>query len=159
VSRSPLGVRVAFALAPALAAAIGAVGARQAPRVYGRLRKPRWAPPQEAFGPVWTTLYVLLGVAGWRLASRPVPRKVLVLHVVQLALNALWPSAFFAGRRRAASLAVIGALDASLAAEVALVARNDPAAAALLAPYLAWCGFATALNAAVSDTLSETAGQ
>jgi translocator protein len=154
MARSPRGVRVTFAVAPALAAAIGAVGARQAPRVYGRLRKPRWAPPQAAFGPVWTVLYVLIGVAGWRLVSRPASRKVLVLHVVQLALNALWPAVFFAGRRRAASLAVIGALDTSLAAEVALVARTDPATAALLAPYLAWSGFATALNAAVSDPAS-----
>jgi tryptophan-rich sensory protein len=76
---------------------------------------------------------------------------VLVLHVTQLTLNALWPAVFFARGRRQASLAVIGALDASLAAEVALVARTDPATAGLLAPYLAWCGFATAVNAAVSD--------
>src|SRR3954454_16114419 len=130
MSRSPSTSRVALAAAPALAAAIGAVGARQAPQVYGQLRKPRWAPPAAAFGPVWTVLYVLLGVAGWRLAGRPVARKVLVLHVVQLTLNALWPAAFFAGRRRAASLAIIAALDASLAAEVVLVGREDPATAA-----------------------------
>jgi tryptophan-rich sensory protein len=76
---------------------------------------------------------------------------------VQLTLNAMWPAAFFAGRRRTASLTVIGALDASLAAEVALVARTDPATAGLLSPYLAWCGFATALNAAPSTSPSEAA--
>jgi tryptophan-rich sensory protein len=159
MSRPPLTARVAFAAAPALAAAVGGVGARKAPQVYGRLRKPRWAPPPAAFGPVWTVLYVLLGVAGWRLAGRPVPRKVLVLHGAQLALNGLWPVVFFAGRRRTASLAVIGALDATVTAEAVLVARCDPATAGLLAPYLAWCGFATALNASVGDPASSRAGE
>ena len=52
---------------------------------------------------------------------------------------------------RPSSLAVIAALDALLATEIAAVRRDSPAAAALLSPYLAWTGFATALNAAVSE--------
>ena len=143
--------RIAFAVAPAVAAVVGGLGSRDAPEVYPRLRKPRWAPPASVFGPVWSVLYVLIGVAGWRLVQHRAARRVLVLHLVQLALNAVWPHAFFARGRKPAALAVIGALDVALAAEVALVAREDPATAALLAPYLAWCGFATALNAAVQE--------
>lgn len=147
----PHTTRVALAAAPALAAAIGGLGARNAATVYPELRKPRWAPPAGVFGPVWTALYVLIGVAGWRLTAHPSARRILLLHLAQLTLNALWPHAFFARGRKPVSLAIIGALDVTLAAEVALVAREDPATAALLAPYLAWCGFATALNAAVEE--------
>lgn len=143
--------RTALAAAPALAAVIGGLGSRHAPEVYPTLRKPRWAPPAGVFGPVWTALYVLIGVAGYRLVQHRAARRVVVLHLVQLALDAAWPHAFFARGRKHVALAVIGALDVALAAEVALLAREDRTTAALPAPYSAWCGFATALNAAVEE--------
>ncbi|MEO8966809.1 MAG: TspO/MBR family protein, partial [Solirubrobacteraceae bacterium] len=60
-----------FAAGPVVAAAgLGGLGARRAPQVYRRLRKPRWAPPRSAFGPVWSVLYIAIGVAGWRLFAR-----------------------------------------------------------------------------------------
>lgn len=134
----------------AAAAGIGGLGSRSAPATYARLRKPSWAPPAAAFGPVWTVLYVGIGVAGWRLSGRAsaVTRR---LQLTQLALNAAWPITFFALRDKRASLAVIGLLDATVTAEIVRLRREDPVAAALLLPYLAWSGFATALNAAVSD--------
>ena len=136
---------------PVAAAVVGSLGARSAPRVYDELEKPAWAPPASAFGPVWTILYGAIGVVGWRLWTRNAPQSLLGLHAGQLALNAAWPIAFFAIRSRPASLGVIVALDAAVAAEVAATLRRDPAAAALLSPYLLWCLFATALNAAVQD--------
>lgn len=143
---------LAFAVAPPLlAAAIGSLGARSAPEVYARLEKPRWAPPAAAYGPVWTALYATIGVAGWRLWSRDAPAGLLRLHVGQLALNAAWPLAFFSVRDKRLSLAVIAALDFAVAAEVVAVARRDRKTAALLAPYLLWSLFATALNATVED--------
>jgi len=132
------------------AAAIGGIGARRAPEVYRKLDKPAWAPPAGVFGPVWTGLYAAMGVAAFRLARRPA-RAALRLHAAQLALNAAWPLAFFSARDKRLSLGMIIALDALVAAEVATAAREDAVAAGLLAPYLAWCLFATALNAAVSD--------
>lgn len=143
--------RLVTAVAPVAAAAgLGGLGARDAPTAYGRLRKPGWAPPAGAFGPVWSALYVGIGAAGWRLqAGGSAATKR--LHLTQLALNAAWPVVFFTVRDKRASLAVIGALDAVVAAEVLRLRREDPVAAALLLPYLAWSGFATALNAAVSD--------
>ncbi len=134
---------------PIAAAGIGSVGSRRAPTVYPNLDKPSWAPPAAVFGPVWTALYTAIGVAGWRLWTRGGTRTVLGLHVSQLALNAAWPFAFFDARNRAVALTVIAALDVSVAAEIAAAARQDRRAAALLAPYLAWCLYATALTAAV----------
>ena len=132
------------------AAAIGGIGARRAPEVYGRLDKPGWAPPAGAFGPVWTGLYAAMGVAAFRLARRSA-RVALFLHGAQLAVNAAWPLAFFSARDKRVSLGLIVILDALVAAEVATAARDDAVAAGLLAPYQAWSLFATALNAAVSD--------
>ncbi|GAA3808820.1 TspO/MBR family protein [Nocardioides panacisoli] len=145
--------RLAFAVLPVLGAAgLGGLGSRNAPSTYATLEKPDWAPPAAAFGPVWTTLYATIAVAGWRAyGASPRARR---LHLTQLALNAAWPSVFFSAGRKPASLAVIGALDATLAAEIVALRRDDKLAAALLTPYLAWCGFATALNTAVSEPRS-----
>ena len=143
--------RLVAAVVPVAAAAgLGGLGSRDAPATYGRLHKPDWAPPAGAFGPVWSALYVGIGVAGWRLrgAGSAATKR---LHLAQLALNAAWPAVFFTVRDKRASLAVIGALDAVVAAEVLRLRREDPVAAALLLPYLAWSGFATALDAAVGD--------
>lgn len=141
--------RLAFAVLPVLGAAgLGGLGARGAPGTYARLAKPRWAPPASAFGPVWGALYPAIAVVGWRAhPSSPLARR---LHLAQLAVNAAWPGAFFRARDKRASLALIALLDATVAAELAVLGRRDPVAASLLAPYLGWCGFATALNAAVS---------
>ncbi|HET6966079.1 MAG TPA: TspO/MBR family protein [Acidimicrobiales bacterium] len=136
-----------------LAAAIGGIGARRAPQVYVELEKPTWAPPAAAFGPVWTGLYAAMGVAAFRLSRRSA-RLAVRLHAAQLVLNAAWPLAFFSARDRRVSLAVITALDVLVAAETVAAAREDPVAAGLLSPYLAWCLFATALNAAVGDPSS-----
>lgn len=142
----------AFAVLPPLAAAgIGGYGSRNAREVYARLDKPDWAPPATAFGPVWSALYALIGVAGCRLWTRGADPRLLGLHLAQLGVNAAWPWAFFASGRKSLALSIVGTLDAAVAAEVLLAARSDPAAAALLAPYAAWSGFATALNAAVSE--------
>ena len=142
--------RLAFAVLPvAAAASLGGLGARQAPTTYARLDKPRWSPPASVFGPVWAALYACIGAAGWRVyAGPPSARR---LHLGQLTLNAAWPWIFFSARDKRGSLAVIALLVAAVAAEVAVLSREDRAAAALLAPYLGWIGFATALNAAVGQ--------
>ena len=143
--------RLVSAVGPvALALAVGGLGSRRAPETYARLDKPAWAPPAGAFGPVWSVLYAAIAAAGWRLETRA-SETTRRLHLVQLALNGAWSPVFFGMREKKASLAVIGALDMTLAAEIARLRREDPASARLLAPYLAWCLFATALNAAVEE--------
>lgn len=136
---------------PLAAAALGGVAARDADVVYARLEKPAWAPPAGVFGPVWTVLYTMIGVTGWRLVERRQAPLLVGLHVLQLGLNAAWTPLFFGRRRKGAALAVVVALDAVVAGEVAVLRRRDPVAAVLLTPYLAWSLFATALNAAVED--------
>jgi benzodiazapine receptor len=143
--------RWTFAVGPvAAAAAVGGLGARRAPQTYRRLRKPSWAPPAAVFGPVWSVLYLTIGASGWRLFTRASCRTR-SLHLAQLALNGAWPIAFFAVRDKRASLLIIGTLDIALTAEFLKLRHEDAIASYLLVPYLGWVGFATALNAAVSD--------
>ena len=143
--------RWGFSVLPVgVAAGAGGLAAKDAPKVYARLTKPRWAPPASAFGPVWSVLYLSMGVAGWRL-FRSASGRTKVLHLVQLSLNAAWPAVFFGVRDKRSSLVIIGLLDCALAAEIASLRRQDPVAASLLLPYLAWSAFATVLNASVSD--------
>jgi benzodiazapine receptor len=142
-------LRALLAAGPPLAAAVvGGASARNAPESYGRLDTPAWSPPAAAFGPAWSVLYTLNGVVGWRTAGRG-DGTGLALHLGQLALNAAWTPLFCGAERRRAALGVTVALDAVIAAEMVVLARRDRTSTALLAPYLAWCGYATALTAAI----------
>ncbi|MGN2243291.1 TspO/MBR family protein [Frateuria sp. GZRR33] len=134
------------------AAAIGALASIQAAAFYGQLAQPSWAPPASVFGPVWTVLYALMGVAAWlvwREAGQPGRRVALVLFVVQLAFNALWSWLFFAWHLGGWAFADIVVLWLLLVATVVAFWRVRAIAGALLLPYLAWVSFATALNWAV----------
>jgi tryptophan-rich sensory protein len=116
---------------------------------YPTLAKPAFTPPSWVFGPVWTTLYLLMGVAlylVWRSDRGRVRRVALAAFGVQLVLNAAWSLVFFGSREIFGGLVVIVALLAVILATMALFARIDRRAAALLVPYLLWVGFATALN-------------
>jgi|SRR5690625_3503934 len=142
--------RLATGFTPAIAAgAIGAAASTDAQEVYDDLDKPDWAPPAEVFGPVWSGLYTLIGFSGFRMASRKLPKRVWAMHCLQLGLNASWSWAFFKMRNKKASLAVIGALNAVLTAELIALWRRDRKAALALMPYSAWVAFATALNYSV----------
>ncbi|MTV27738.1 tryptophan-rich sensory protein [Nitriliruptoraceae bacterium ZYF776] len=120
---------------------------------YLDFERPPWAPPQEAFGIVWPVLYVLIGIAGWRLwrttggvraAALP-----LGLWALQLVVNAVWPGVFFGLEEFGWAVPVIVLLDVVVIATIVVAARVDRWAAALLAPYLAWILYATALNVAI----------
>lgn len=142
---------------PAISAgAIGAIASKDAPAVYSDLDKPEWAPPAEVFGPVWSGLYALIGYSGFRMASLKLPKRVWVLHYLQLGLNASWSWAFFQARNKELSLTVIGALNLVLTAELIALWRRDRKAALALMPYSAWVAFATALNLSVEGL--ESAG-
>jgi benzodiazapine receptor len=130
--------RWSFSVLPVgVAAGLGGLGARDAPNVYARLTKPKWAPPAAAFGAVWSVVYLTTGVAGWKL-FRSASGRTKLLHLAQLGLNAAWPAVFFGVRNKRASLVVVLLLDGVLAAEVASLRHKDRVAAALLLPYLGW---------------------
>jgi translocator protein len=138
----------------ATAGAIGALASRDAAVFYGALTKPAWAPPSWLFGPVWSALYLMMGVAAW-LVWRAAPdtpadhasrRRGLVLFVGQLGLNALWTWLFFAWRQGAMAFAEIVLLWLAVAVTAWHFHRVRPLAAYLLVPYLGWVTFATALT-------------
>lgn len=132
-----------------LAGAVGAIASADAPAFYAQLDLPSWAPPAWLFGPVWTALYVAMGVAAWLVWLRPRSeqrRIALALFVVQLAANVLWSWLFFAWRLGAWSFAEIVVLWLLIAATIVAFYRLRPAAAMLLVPYLAWVSFASALD-------------
>jgi tryptophan-rich sensory protein len=119
-----------------------------APEYYARLRKPSWAPPTWLFGPVWTALYALMGVAAWLVAGEGTRgrRIPLVLWSAQLALNATWTPVFFGLRAPGIALANIVLLWLGLVATVTAFLSKRRVAGILLIPYLIWVSFATALN-------------
>ena len=114
---------------------------------YRRLRKPSWTPPDGVFGPVWTALYTLMALSAWLVKRGPAEQRGASLAwATQLSLNVAWSAAFFGRRNPAAGLAVIVPLWLTIALTAGLSARVSKLAAALLLPYLAWTGFAAALN-------------
>jgi benzodiazapine receptor len=139
----------AWLLASFAAAALGAIATRQAPEFYAQLVRPGWAPPGWIFGPVWTVLYALMGVAAWRVWRKAGFGTALYLFLAQLALNALWSWLFFAWRLGAAAFAEVVVLWVLIAATLAAFLRIDRLAGALLVPYLLWVSFACALTYAV----------
>ena len=119
---------------------------------YGSLARPELAPPNWVFGPVWTTLFALMGAAAWLVwreldgPDRGAARRALWLFAGQFGLNVAWSAAFFGARSIAAGLAVIVALWLAILGTVLAFERVDRRAAALLLPYLAWVSFAGYLN-------------
>ena len=131
------------------AAAVGAAASADAPSFYAELVKPDWAPPAWVIGPVWTVLYLLMGIAAWLVwteRGRRLAKAGLGLFLVQLAANALWSWIFFAWRSGAWAFAEIVILWTLILATVIVFARVRAAAAALLGPYLAWVSFAVWLT-------------
>ena len=119
------------------------------PTWYAGLARPSLAPPNWVFGPVWTTLYVLMAVAAWliwRLPPSPQRRTALVLFALQLALNTLWSFLFFGAQRIDLALVEVVLLLAAIVATTRAYAGLSRIAAWLMAPYIAWVAFATLLN-------------
>jgi translocator protein len=116
---------------------------------YAGLNKPSFNPPDWVFGPVWTLLYVLIAVAGWRVFAVAAGGPAMAAWIAALALNFLWSPVFFGLRRPAGALAIVIALLAAIVAFIVLAWPVDRAAALLFLPYAAWVAFATTLNAAV----------
>lgn len=116
---------------------------------YQALAKPSFNPPNWVFAPVWSVLYVIIGVVGartWLTLRRSMAMR---LWFAQLVFNFAWSPVFFGLRDPTAALIIILGLLISVAAFIAASWRQDRTAALLFLPYLAWVAFATALNAAI----------
>lgn len=134
------------------AAVIGSRGTTPDSAWYRALDKPAWQPPPVAFPLVWTPLYGLIAFGTGRAIERAAPpdrSRVVALTGLNLLANASWNWAFFARQSPATGLGVILALDGLNLALVRAAAKSDRTAARALVPYVAWTGFATALNASI----------
>lgn len=116
---------------------------------YVALSKPSWNPPSWVFGPVWTVLYGMMGVAAWLVWLRRREVSVtlpLVLFFVQLALNVVWSLLFFGLQSPGAAFLEIIVLWLAIAATLLAFWRVAPLAGALFIPYILWVSFAAVLN-------------
>ncbi len=113
---------------------------------YAALQRPSWHPPDWVFGPVWTVLYLMMGVAAWLVWREKGWVPALTLFLMQLGLNAAWTWIFFGLRRPGLALIEIGVLWLAIFAALIAFWRVRPIAGALLLPYLAWVSFAILLN-------------
>jgi translocator protein len=131
------------------AAALGGAASADAGTFYNGLVRPAWAPPGWLFAPAWSFLYAAMGVSAWlvwRVRGFRHGTFPLILYTLQLAVNALWTWLFFAWRLGGLALADVLLLWVLIVATILSFRRISTAAALLLVPYLAWVGYACALN-------------
>lgn len=147
----PKLILAALVGAALLAGAIGSAATFENVRTwYPGLVKPAWNPPNWIFGPVWTTLYLLMGTAAWRVwRTGPAARPLLRGYFLQLGVNALWSVLFFGLKQPAWALVDVIVLWLLLVWLLAGFWRADRVAGVLWLPYVAWVSFATALNLAI----------
>lgn len=119
---------------------------------YMGLEKPSFNPPNSVFGPVWTILYLLMGISlflVWRAPAGEARRRALLIFAVQLALNFAWSFLFFHFRQVGAALVDIALIWVAVLLMILAFRKVRPVAGYLQIPYLLWVSFATALNAAL----------
>src|SRR4051812_48135257 len=117
---------------------------------YRTIAKPAWNPPDAVFAPVWTTLYILMGIAlylVWRKNGLAHSRQSAIsFWILQLVLNAFWSFIFFSLHKIGLALADIILLWLSILITIFLFSNHSKVAAWLLVPYISWVTFATILN-------------
>ncbi len=147
-----LGLIAFIALCLGISAIGGWIAAQSVGTWYRTLQKPFFNPPDWLFAPVWTLLYLMIAVAGWRVWRAPGladARSAMAAYAMQLALNLAWSFLFFGGRLIGVALTEIVLLFAAIVVNAVLFWRIDRVAGWLLAPYAAWVAFACALNLAL----------
>ncbi|MCK9360744.1 tryptophan-rich sensory protein [Patescibacteria group bacterium] len=124
--------------------------ASEVPTWFVTLAKPSWSPPAWVFGPVWTTLYLLMGISAWMIWRKGWKRKdvkmALWVFAAQLVLNALWSLIFFGWHQLGWAFLEIILLWVTILMTIIFFAKISRPAAWLLAPYLAWVTLASILN-------------
>ena len=143
---------VAWLAVTMVAATLGALASMNAAERYAALTLPSWAPPPWVFGPVWTVLYAMMGIAAWRVwldHGWQGARGALSLYLFQLVINALWTWLFFGWELRGWATAEVFLLLGMVAVLQVQFTRLNTLAGRLLLPYLAWVSFASILSYSV----------
>lgn len=151
-SRDVLGL-LAFIILCLMVSGIGGyVTATSVDTWYQTLHKPTFNPPDWVFAPVWTTLYILMGISAWRvwrIGPFAANHRALIVFGAQLGLNLLWSILFFGLQRIDLALIEIGVLLLAITSNMIMFWRIDVLAGALFLPYALWVAYASALNAAL----------
>lgn len=117
---------------------------------YQNLNKPFFNPPGWVFGPVWTALYIMMGISAFLVWQKGIPKRkvkiALVFFAIQLLLNAIWTPLFFGLKSPLAAFIDIMFLWLAVLITIALFYKLSRAAAFLLTPYILWVTFAAVLN-------------
>jgi translocator protein len=149
---SVVAASLCAALGVAVVAGLGGLATELGPW-YRALKQPWWQPPDWAFGPAWSVIYLLTAVAAVRVWLRAHASRERVQWLVALAangaINVFWSWLFFKARRPDWALAEVALLWLSIVLLIVLARRHDSVAALLLVPYLLWVAFAASLNYAV----------
>ena len=134
----------------ALGAIAGRFTAQAVPDWFASLNRPSFSPPNWIFGPVWTILYILLGISLY-LIWKQIPSKernnALLIFSLQMFLNFIWSFVFFYFNQIGLALIVIVGLWISIVFMLISFYKLKPSAAYLNLPYLLWVTFASVLNA------------
>ena len=134
----------------ALTAAAAATGIQFRPgEWYETLVKPGWTPPNWLFPPVWTVLYIMIAVAGWRVWLAQGLGRATIIWAIALVLNAVWSYIMFGQHQIALAAIDIVALWLAIVAFIVVASGVDKLAMALFVPYLIWVTYAAALNIAI----------
>jgi len=141
-------------LASFAAGGIGSIFTFKAiPTWYAGLKKPPYTPPNRAFGPVWTSLYILMGLSVFFIWQKGLTTNgallAFILFWVQLALNALWSVIFFEMKSQGGGVITIIILWLLILATIITSFRVSTWAGALLIPYIVWVSIASYLNIGV----------
>ena len=119
---------------------------------YAALNKPWFSPPNVLFAPVWTILYILMGLALfliWRSPRNRTRDIGIALFAAQLAINVIWTLAFFGLQNTLYGVLTIIPLWILIAATIYQFYKVEKWASYLLVPYIVWVSIATALNASI----------
>jgi benzodiazapine receptor len=141
---------ILFILISQSAGLIGSIFTGDAiPNWYATINKPPFNPPGWIFGPVWITLYTMMGIAAyliWQKRDLSLARIALIIFFVHLALNALWSILFFGLQNPGFAFVEIIILWLFILALIVIFYQIDKRAAYLLVPYIFWVSFAGILN-------------
>jgi tryptophan-rich sensory protein len=150
--RSVVALVISMAICLAVGISASLVTAPSVRAWYPQIDKPSWTPPDAVFGPVWTVLYLLMGLSAWliwRDATGRSRRSALLIFTAQLALNGAWSLLFFGLRSPGLAALEIVLLWAAIVGTILVFVRINRVAAAFLFPYLLWVSFAAALNLSI----------
>ncbi len=117
---------------------------------YESLEKPFFNPPNWIFGPVWTALYILIAIAGWRTFIRAPRSPQMGVWVLQMVFNWAWSPVWFGLKLQWPAFAVIAVIFALIITFIVMTWNRDRPSALMFVPYAAWVGFASILNFSIA---------